>query len=125
MSLTYERMTNSLGYMALLGEIRSLSNERKCKMSPKGSGHYTEASAEYERTRNTGRVVLSDGEIVSKSVRPSHERGDWAVYAWDSRGVKGWLIQPDCIGISLEIAITTMLRWKSQGQDVRMETIPA
>lgn len=94
-------------------------------MSPKGSGHYTEASAEYERTRTTERVGLADGEVVAKSVRPSHERGDWILYAWDARHGGEWKIQPDCIGISLEIAITTMLRWKSQGQDVRMETIPA
>lgn len=74
--------------------------------------------------RTPERVGLADGEAVKKSVRPSHERGDWAVYAFNVR--KGeWQLQPECIGVSLEIALTTMLRWKDQGQDVRMETIPA
>lgn len=93
-------------------------------MPPKGSGHYTEASAEYERTRNTERVLMADGESVTKSVRPSHERGDWALYAFNVR--KGeWELQSEFIGVSLEIALTAVLRWKDQGQDVRIETIPA
>lgn len=76
------------------------------------------------RPRTPERVGLADGEVTTKSVRPSHERGDWAVYAFNVR--KGdWETQPELIGVSLEVALTSALRWKDQGQNVRIETIPA
>lgn len=86
---------------------------------------YTEASRHYEETgRNPDRVWLADGHMVIKSIRPTHERGDWAVYAFNIRK-REWESQPEFIGVSLEVALTAVLRWKDQGQDVRIETIPA
>lgn len=73
-------------------------------------GHYSEASQRYEEQRR-------------KELRPAHERGDWCLYAWDARYGGEWKLQEEFIGISLELALTTMLRWRDQGQHVRMETI--
>lgn len=92
-------------------------------MPPKGYLHYSQASQDYAEDQRE-RVGLADGEVAVKSVRPAHERGDWAVYAFNIRKSE-WEIQPELIGVSLEIALTSILRWKDQGQDVRMETIPA
>lgn len=44
--------------------------------------------------------------------------GDWALYAWDSRR-NAWALQHT--GVTLEFALTQTLKWKSEGQTVRLE----
>lgn len=117
-------------------------------MSPKSYEYYSQASQDYAREQRkklaphggcnwrgcrecfpeqqaqSDRVYLADGHMAIKSIRPSDQRGDWAVYAFNIRK-REWEAQPEFIGVSLEIALTAVLRWKDQGQDVRIETIPA
>lgn len=47
----------------------------------------------------------------------------WTLYAWDGRRMC-WMTQVEYTNVSLEVALTAMLRWKSQGQIVRMDSVP-
>lgn len=45
----------------------------------------------------------------------------WTLYAWDSRRMQ-WVSQPEFTNVSLEAALTNLLKWKSMGQTVRMDS---
>lgn len=47
------------------------------------------------------------------------EGGEWTLYAWDSRRMQ-WMEQYR--NVPLEFALTAGLRWKSQGQQIRIDS---
>lgn len=52
---------------------------------------------------------------------PASERDEWTLYAWGSRRMQ-WMSQDEYTNVSLEAALTAALKWKSEGQTVRLES---
>lgn len=46
----------------------------------------------------------------------------WSLYVWD-RGRMKWMPQENYTSLPLEQALTALLRWKSEGQIVRMDSV--
>lgn len=69
--------------------------------------------------KNSG-YPWSDAPVHSR--RQPQEQGTWTLYAWDSRRMQ-WMIQDEFTNVSLEVALTTMLKWKADGQTVRMDSV--
>lgn len=54
--------------------------------------------------------------------QPRSQEG-WTLYAWDARRMQ-WMRQDEFMNVSLEVALTTMLKWKADGQSaVRMDSV--